>query len=67
MDESQLFDELYEKRKPSDNPLNIAVVGKVSAGKSSLINAILECEFGAETIAPVGATSGVTTKVTPSD
>lgn len=41
----------------------MALVGKVSTGKSSLINAL----FGrgrSDPIAPVGATSGITTKVT---
>lgn len=62
------FDDLlkkaYEEKSPKfDDHINVAIVGKVSTGKSSLLNAI----FGRDRsnpIAPVGAHSGVTTKVT---
>lgn len=62
--DEKIFDEAFGKKSPDFNAtLNIAVVGKVSTGKSSLINALLGCGRGDPT-APVGATSGVTTKVT---
>jgi len=58
------FDESYEEKKPDfENHINIAVIGKVSSGKSSLINAILGRERS-DPLAEVGAISGVTTKVT---
>lgn len=70
MDNSQeknfesVFDKVYEKRTPNfDEHVNVALVGKVSAGKSSLLNAILKCTRE-DPIAKVGAHSGVTTKVT---
>lgn len=57
------FDKIYEERVPNfDQFINIAFIGKVSTGKSSLINAIFKrCRNN--TIVDVGATSGVTTKV----
>ncbi|SAL05160.1 GTP-binding protein Der [Caballeronia calidae] len=59
------FDQAYEERSPNfDEHVNIALVGKVSAGKSSLLNAILG-RTREDPIARVGASSGVTTKVTP--
>lgn len=62
-DDSQQFDDIYDKRKPDFNKnINIAVVGKVSTGKSSLINAIM-LRKRSEPLVDVGATSGVTTKV----
>jgi small GTP-binding protein len=64
-DFDKTFDKAYEEQKPNfDQTINIAIVGKVSAGKSSLLNAILERDR-ANPIAPVAAFSGVTTKVTP--
>lgn len=61
---SEDFEKAYEEKQPNfKENINVAVVGKVSTGKSSLINAI----FGrdrSDPLAPVGATSGVTTKVT---
>jgi len=58
------FDEAYEKLNPDfTSHVNIALVGKVSAGKSSLLNAIMECNRD-NAIAKVGAHSGVTTQVT---
>lgn len=61
----QAFNKVYEEKKPDyDKSINIALVGKVSAGKSSLLNAILGCDRR-NPIADVGANSGVTTKVTP--
>lgn len=59
-----LFDRAYEEQSPSfDDHVNVALVGKVSAGKSSLLNAILD-RTREDPIAKVGANSGVTTKVT---
>ena len=58
------FDQIYqEKTNNFQDHVNIALVGKVSAGKSSLLNAIFE-RTRDDPIAPVGANSGVTTKVT---
>ncbi|MGZ8258123.1 MAG: GTPase [Methylotenera sp.] len=58
---SKKFNEAYEEKTPNyDAKLNIAIIGKVSAGKSSLLNAI----FGRDRnnpFAEVGAKSGVTT------
>lgn len=60
----KIFDKAYEERTPNfDEHVNVALVGKVSAGKSSLLNAILGCTRE-NPIAKVGASSGVTTKVT---
>lgn len=57
------FDEIYDGKIPDfTKTLNIVFVGKVSTGKSSLINAVLKCERS-NPVAKVGATSGVTTKV----
>lgn len=59
-----LFNQAYEEKAPDFNlNINVAVVGKVSGGKSSLLNAILGRDRS-DPIAKVGATSGVTTKVT---
>ena len=59
----QVFDRAYEEKTPDFNAqINIALVGKVSAGKSSLLNALFLC--GREDqIAEVGARSGVTTEI----
>jgi small GTP-binding protein len=55
--------ELFEERKPDfSKTVNIALLGKVSSGKSSLLNAILMRERD-NPAAQVGATSGVTTKL----
>jgi small GTP-binding protein len=63
-DFDKIFNKAYEERTPNyDEHINVALVGKVSAGKSSLLNAILECTR-TDPIAKVGANSGVTTKVT---
>lgn len=63
-DFDDLFTKAYEEKAPNfDEHINVAVVGKVSAGKSSLLNAILGCTRS-DPIAKVGAHSGVTTKVT---
>lgn len=59
------FDRAYSEKTPDYKAhVNIALVGKVSSGKSSLLNTILKCERE-KPIAPVGAKSGVTTEVTP--
>ncbi|WP_163898672.1 GTPase, partial [Proteus mirabilis] len=64
-DFNKYFENTYKENCPNfDEHVNIALVGKVSAGKSSLLNAILDCSRE-EPIAEVGAGSGVTTKVTP--
>jgi small GTP-binding protein len=53
----------YEEHKPDlSKVVTIAFIGKVSSGKSSLINAFFERGRN-DAIAEVGATSGVTTKV----
>lgn len=53
----------YEENKPDlSKVVTIAFIGKVSSGKSSLINAFFE-RGRDDTIAKVGATSGVTTQV----
>ncbi|WP_421145612.1 GTPase [Aeromonas dhakensis] len=62
-DYSKIFDKIYEEREPNFNEsINIAFVGKVSTGKSSLINAVMLRDRG-DPIVEVGATSGVTTEV----
>lgn len=59
------FNKAYEEKKPDYGKcINIALVGKVSAGKSSLLNAVLG-RGREDKLATVGAKSGVTTKVTP--
>ncbi|MBD2425198.1 GTPase [Phormidium sp. FACHB-1136] len=64
--EESFFDRVeaqFIKKVPDlSQTLNIAVIGKVSAGKSSLINALLKLSRKqALEIAKVGATSGITT------
>ena len=62
-DYSEIFDKVYEEREPNFNEcINIAFVGKVSTGKSSLINAVMLRDRD-DPIVEVGATSGVTTEV----
>lgn len=57
--------QFVEKVPDLSQTLNIAVIGKVSAGKSSLINALLKLSRKqAMDIAKVGATSGVTKDLT---
>jgi len=59
-----IFKKAYEEKVPDFRKhLNVALVGKVSSGKSSLLNAILGRDRSSP-IAQVGAPSGVTTKVT---
>jgi small GTP-binding protein len=53
---------LDERALDFGQTLNIAVIGKVSSGKSSVINALLGRDRE-EAIAAVGAVSGVTTKL----
>lgn len=63
-DFDKYFKEAFEEKNPNfDEHINVAVVGKVSAGKSSLLNAIFDRERS-DPLAQVGAHSGVTTKVT---
>lgn len=65
MTDDDLFDQSCKEKIPDfDKNLNIVLVGKVSAGKSSLINAILEKDRDDPKILPVGSISGITTKVT---
>jgi small GTP-binding protein len=62
-DYSKIFDKVYEEREPNFNEcINIAFIGKVSTGKSSLINAVMLRDRN-DPIVEVGATSGVTTEV----
>lgn len=51
-----------EKVQDFSKTLNIAIIGKVSSGKSSLINALLK-RSRKQAIAEVGAEAGVTTKL----
>lgn len=66
-DEQKFLDDvsqLFEERSPDfSKTINIALVGKVSSGKSSLMNAILRRTRDNPAVA-VGATSGVTTAIT---
>lgn len=58
------FSNAFEEKVPDfSEHISVAVVGKVSTGKSSLINAILQRDRG-DVLAAVGAQSGVTTSVT---
>lgn len=58
------FNEAFDEKSPDfDTNVNIALVGKVSSGKSSLLNAILGCDRS-NPVADVGAHSGVTTRIT---
>ena len=59
---NQQVDREYEAQVDFNKTLNIAVVGNVSSGKSSLINALL-MRTRKNPVADVGATSGVTTKL----
>jgi len=61
----RVFDQAYQEKMPDfDAHVNIALVGKVSAGKSSLLNALFLCSRQ-DPIAEVGPRSGVTTKIIP--
>ncbi len=66
IDEQKFNDEVQEKlndiEKSFAQTVTIAIVGKVSAGKSSLLNALFN-RNKSQPLANVGATSGVTTKV----
>ncbi|GAB4210366.1 MAG: hypothetical protein OHK0012_00430 [Synechococcales cyanobacterium] len=69
LDEKGFFDRVnarFIERVPDlSQSLNIAIIGKVSAGKSSLINALLKLSRRqALDIAKVGAISGVTKDLT---
>ena len=69
LNEESFFDKVrarFVKEVPNlSQTLNIAVIGKVSAGKSSLINALLKLSRKqALEVARVGATSGITTDIT---
>lgn len=56
---NEMFKDLKDQL---DATLNILVIGKVSAGKSSFLNAFLDCKID-EPFFTAGAKSGVTTKV----
>lgn len=59
------FKDAYKAKSPKfEDHVNIALVGKVSTGKSSVLNAILD-RTRQDPIAKVGAQSGVTIKITP--
>ena len=61
---NQAFDDVYEEKAPDfSKSVNIVVIGKVSAGKSSLINAILGYKRDDKESLKVSAVSGVTTKL----
>jgi small GTP-binding protein len=63
-DFNSTFDNAFKEKSPNfDAHLNIAIVGKVSTGKSSLLNAILGREQS-NPLADVGAEAGVTKEVT---
>lgn len=60
---NEQFEKLYEEfDKKVNSTLNILVVGKVSAGKSSFLNAFFDCEKDNPKFV-VGAKSGITTQV----
>ena len=60
---NEKFEKLYsEFNKQVNSTLNILVVGKVSAGKSSFLNAFFDCEKDKPKFI-VGAKSGITTEV----
>lgn len=64
-DFDRVFNKAYRDNVPDfDASVNIALVGKVSAGKSSLLNALFERDRD-DPIAPVGSRSGVTTDILP--
>lgn len=68
-DEKNFFDRVaaqFTERAPDlSKSLNIAIIGKVSSGKSSLINALLKrSRRQALELAKVGATSGITKNLT---
>jgi small GTP-binding protein len=57
---NETFEKAYKEKIPNfDEHVNIAILGKVSSGKSSLLNAILECDR-TNPVAKVGAEAGVT-------
>lgn len=61
---SRVTAQFHDKVPDLSQSLNIAVVGKVSAGKSSLINALLKLgRKEALEVARVGAVSGITTSL----
>lgn len=66
LDEEGFFDrvktQFSEKAPDFSKTLNIAVIGKVSSGKSSLINALLKLNRD-QAIAEVGAIAGITTNL----
>ncbi len=69
LDEKSFFDRVearfVEQAPDLSQSLNIAIIGKVSSGKSSLINALLKLSRkNALEIAKVGAISGVTKDLT---
>lgn len=61
--ESQIQDDLSQIEKGFGKTVKIAVIGRVSTGKSSLINALFNVKKGENKKVQVGAVSGVTTKI----
>lgn len=61
--EDEVNSKLDNIEKNLQKKVKIAVIGKVSTGKSSLINALFNVKKGEATKAHVGAVSGVTTKI----
>ena len=60
---NEAVEKAYKVKLPNfDEHVNIAILGKVSSGKSSLLNAILGCDR-TNSVAKVGAHSGVTTEL----
>lgn len=60
--EKEMQEKVADAEKNLNQTVTIAIIGKVSTGKSSLLNALFHKKRD-EQLATVGATSGVTTKV----
>lgn len=61
--EAKVQDDLEEIEQSFNKTVKIAVIGRVSTGKSSLINALFNVSKNEQKKAHVGAISGVTTKI----
>jgi len=63
--DDEKFNESYDKKNPNYSAtLNIALIGKVASGKSSLLNALLERDRSNK-IAKVSAEAGTTVNIRP--